>query len=275
MTSCPTIPTVENCNVWKYSDFDTWKDEILHLMSDLINQDLITAFLQSDLDEMSQEDFSWLNALVSMTTGKNVDIPTTLNHRLRGFYKSIRAYHGTRTDNIDSFYTNGLLTLNIDNVKIRAREIFLTDRFPELTQSHLESAFSAADFMVGARLGVVCFFLSRDECLDAAGSTAHYTKYGCEYLQAIAANIPTTDVPSNHYVQSLVEHGESAIVVCNVPISLIPEHSFSQLVKQSLYDVFTSYLNPREYNYKRGVGVLCIRNQLPAECIVGHEFLTT
>lgn len=127
--------------------------------------------------------------------------------------------------------------------------------------------------MVDTRLGIVCLFLSRDECLDTIGGTAHYTRYGCEYLQAIAINITSNIFSGGHYMQALEEYGRSAIIICDVPISLIAEYTFSCIVKESLYDIFTSLLDSRDYNYKRGAGVLYIRNELPPSCVVNHKFL--
>ncbi|MBI0275448.1 hypothetical protein I6H07_06315 [Hafnia alvei] len=133
MTTCTALSDSGQTNVWQYSDFHAWKDTILHLMGDVITPDVIDAFLQSNLDEMSPEDFSWLNTLVHTATGKIIDVPTILNQRLRDFYQSMRAYHGTKTNDIDSFYANGLLTLSLDDMKNRAIDIFLSGGYPELT----------------------------------------------------------------------------------------------------------------------------------------------
>ena len=253
-------------DVWYIGEFETWKDIFFNLISDVVNQDVLTAFQANRPENFSSENFEWLNTLARTTNGSFVDVPSLLERRVKERYRAIRAYHGTRTDNITSFYVHGLLVLNPDKVKASVRENFLCERFPEVTETALTEAFEYVDLWREPRENTVYFFTNHN--MHSGMCSNHYMSYGSEYMLSIICHLGRAFDSS--YQEVIQETGRSTIIVCDVPLVLIPPPTLTALVKESLYDIFSSLLGA-DYNYQRGYGNLYIIGSLPAENVISHH----
>ncbi|AYY80275.1 hypothetical protein [Proteus vulgaris] len=250
-------------NVWYFGKFDTWKDVILHLINDVVNQDVLTAFQTRTPENFSLENFEWLSTLVYRINGSTADIPKLLEERLYQYYRAIRAYHGTRTESISSFYVKGLLTLNPDEAKESVKNIFLSERFPEVTDTMLTEAFNYIDLNLTPRENTIYFFTNHK--MHFSERSKHYILFGSEYILSIICRLE--EITSKDYRTILQEIGYPTIISCDIPLKLIPPETLTNLIKQALYDVFSSLLGS-DYNYSRGFQNLYIKGNLPAKCIV-------
>ena len=131
--------------------------------------------------------FAWNQAeswtpLVQALDGKRVRFRGLLN-TLPTVYDGVLAYHGCRPLDVGLYYTNGLARSSSSSLDIRAREIFSSGAFPDLTKDKVEAAIAR----LGSRdNGRIFACLDRDHLIEQCG---HYLIYGSERLCAIAANL--------------------------------------------------------------------------------------
>ncbi|WP_269632521.1 hypothetical protein [Pelomonas sp. BJYL3] len=194
--------------------------------------------------------------------GHVLDSKALVAERLCQKYVAIRAVHGTRTIDINSFYENGLIPLDLNQQQKRAREIFLSGAFPELSEENLRTAI--ASFGDHQREGRVYFEANEDLLIDLAG---HYMLYGSEYLSGLAGHLGY----ARKYQRVLKQHGAPTLFVCDVPLSMLSPGTLLEFAGEALETLFQELLDGESFirNRYRGAG-FCIRQRLPPECIVGH-----
>lgn len=138
-------------------------------------------------------------------------------------YQGVRAYHACRPDDVRSYYTDGLRSSNSTAIDVKARAIFLSKKFPEITGAQLESAIAA----LGPRdEGRVFACLDRDHVLEHAG---HYLIYGSERMCAIAAALSDTEL--RDYRQILKRHGRPTLLHVSLDWERITESDLEALAR--------------------------------------------
>lgn len=127
-------------HVWNWPVLSSWRASVWELLGDIVNNDVRRAFVDSPPEYVVCDDFSWLDEIILAVRGKQLDSAGLLTKWLRRRYRALRAVHGTRTADLDSFYQNGLLPLVLQAIHEQARRIFLGAAFPELSTADLETA---------------------------------------------------------------------------------------------------------------------------------------
>lgn len=249
-------------DVWDYRAYSTWRAQIWALIEDFADLAVRTAFLHSPPKYVVGDDLSWLDDIIYTVHHKDVDSKSLLTQKLRTRYRALRAVHGTRTENVASFYRDGLTPLVPEHFHAQAREIFLCERYPELSENTLLAAIAS----VGANLRERrVFFEANEEMLIA--QAGHYMLYGSEYLTAIAAHLNG----NQDYRQVLKKRGQPTLFVCDVPLDLISEGTLQEFAGESLETVFQELLDGPDFvrDRWRGAG-FCIHETLAASNLVGH-----
>jgi hypothetical protein len=191
-----------------------------------------------------------------------IDSKEELADRLMTRYAALRAYHGTSATSLETFYTQGLRPLVIEEYHQRAREVFLTGRYLELSEHDLQRAIRE----VGAetREGRIYFDANEHLLTQRCG---HYFLYGSEYLVAIAAHLGER----RDYRRALKGLGRPTLLVCDVPMIQLRRGTVLALAGLALEGVFQELLDGDAYapSKWRGVG-FSISAPLGPTCLVGH-----
>lgn len=247
---------------WDFNSYETWRDEIWKLIDDFADDSVRKAFVAAPPDYVVGDNLSWLDEIVERVHGFPVDSKGELLDKLFERYDTLRAVHGTRTDDLTSFYVDGLQPLIPRTFKQQARDIFLGGAFPELSDADLERAIAVVG--VETREGHVYFDTNEGELVGYCG---HYMLYGSEYLTAIAANIGRC----RDYRQVLKERGKATLFVCDIPFSLISGDTILEFSGMALEYVFKELLDVEAFkpDPNRGGGFSITRCLSPAH-IVGH-----
>jgi len=95
------------------------------------------------------DDLSWLDNIIRSVRGLDVDSKELLAERLGDRYRAIRAFHGTRTADLESIYQRGLAPLDPKVVQEKARQMFVSDTFPEVTAERLQEAIERCGYEKG------------------------------------------------------------------------------------------------------------------------------
>ncbi len=249
-------------DVWDWQSYHTWNAEIWDLLTPVITDEVKTTFLASPPEYLVSDDLSWLDDIVFEVEDRSISIKTFLAGELRSRFRAFRAIHGTKAKSPQIFFETGLKPLNPEHVHARAREIFLSGNFPELSDAHLEAAIK--DVGVGTRAGRVWFEGNESLLVEHA---CHYMLYGSEYLTAIAANMKGT----RDYRRVLKEIDQPLVLICDVPLDLMSDHMLEEFSGTALEMVFQELLDGTDFRPERMRGAaFCIHEALPAECVIGY-----
>lgn len=249
-------------DVWDLHHYISWRNVIWELISDFVDEEVKAYFLKHPPKYVVSDELDWLDNIVLKVHDREIDSKVELAEMLRHRYDAMRAYHGTRTADIESFYTKGLIPLQPSYFNDQARKIFLSGDYPHLTEKHLEDAIKE----VGSDLreGRVFFEANESELLNRCG---HYILYGSEYLTGIAAHLGR--YPDCR--QALKKIGTPTVLICDVPLDLISEHSIRELSGMALEFIFQELLDGKKFRVDRTrASAFSIREPLPASCITGH-----
>lgn len=250
-------------DVWDYRAFTTWRSDIWELIGNFAHvENVRIAFMRNPPEYVVSDDLSWLDCIIHRTHGEYVDSKFLMTQGLRKRYKFLRAVHGTRAEDVEVFYRDGLVPLVPESFHNQAREIFLSGQYPELTEKSLQAAIAT----VGADLREKrVFFEANEEMLIK--QAGHYMLYGSEYLTAIAANLGDRI----DYRQILKKRGLPTLFVCDVPIDFIAERTLQEFSGAALQIVFQELLDGPDFQIDRWRGAgFYIQKPLPPGKLVGH-----
>lgn len=259
-SSRPTAPD----RTWDYRAYQTWRDEIWVLLAELVDHDVRSAFIADPPEYIVSDDLSWLDSIIRKVKFHDVDSKSFLVEKLHQRYDALRAVHGTRTADLARFYREGLRPLDPAAAHEQARQIFLGDDFPEL--SEMDLARSIGDVGTETREGRVYFEANEQMLIDFAG---HYMLYGSEYLVAIAARLKGRGM--RDYRQVLKTNGTPTLFICDVPLRLIEPQLISEFAGNALEMVFQELVDGSSFkpDRYRGAG-FWISEKLPPTHMVGH-----
>lgn len=163
--------------------------------------------------------------------------PRQLNLRA---YTHIRGYHACRPVDIAKYYTEGIVPFD-ENVMLQtAREIFCLPPDKILTNRTLPYRSR------------IFFCLFKQQLIKESG---HYLCYGSEYLAGVAARLDRYIAGPYHDI--LLRTGIPTILICDVPIELIPEPQIEGISSH--------------YSVDHTDWCFCLEHPLPPEYIAGHE----
>lgn len=184
-------------------------------------------------------------------------------------FDGVKVFHGCRPDNVESYYSHGLLPLDAEMGKRIAMSIFLSGRFPELSEQDIENAAERANG--GWRHEHLYVSLDDRFLIKRCG---HYLIYGSEYICAIAAGLQCIKGNGYDYQQHLRRNGRPTVFVCQLPIDRINLSDRKALVA-ALVDEISS-----DPSFKRKRSSLCdfsffLKSKLEPNHILEHRYPKT
>jgi len=123
---------------FKWKAFREWSVVLEHMFGRVLIPELEAKIRQNAPRIKHRDDREAFEEL----TGLSIDamITTERLNEFRRRYSHIRVYHACRPDNVSTYYEKGLFLRN-KNVQIeRFRSIFLSGKFPELTEKMLQQS---------------------------------------------------------------------------------------------------------------------------------------
>lgn len=247
-----------------WTDYLSWEREVRELLSDYVDEEVISCFRENPPKYVVCDNTSWLDRIVRKVKGINVDVKYELAWLLADCFEAIRAFHGCCPNETSSYYMQGIRRLNPQEYNKIAKEHFLSGKFPKLQESDVLAAIE--DMKSDNREGLVFFEAHEKMLLQYCG---HYMLYGSEYLLGIAAALSRRD--GSDYRRTLKEKGTPTVFVCDVPFKLIGFDTVLELSGCLIEVLFEKFLDS---DYKHPQPGNCfgfpIRYDLPPEFIVGH-----
>lgn len=232
-------------------------------MADILTPEVVAEFKREPPEYIVSDDLTWLDDIVERITGDVILTDEVFASRLSDHYYALRAYHGTRLVDKDSFYKYGIYPLEPEEFEEKAFKIFSRTLFPELSVDAVQVAIKKVGRQY--REGRVYFEANERHLVEFC---AHYMLYGSEYLCAIVAHIPG----SRDYRQELKKFGTPAIFECDIPLVIVDHRLLKELAGSALARMFSNLQDPAfdHSNAWNGAGLYICQHLLP-ECIVGHK----
>lgn len=131
-------------------------------------------------------------------------------NELRQRYSHIRLYHGCRPEDISSYYDRGLCLREGDSQVERFRSIFLSGKYPELTEQTLQESISRLCPYPGDD-EELCLAIDDRWVLEHCGN---FLIYGSEHLMNLVVNLPRDSEP---YLSVLRKIGKPTVFEINLP----------------------------------------------------------
>ena len=251
-------------STFTWTDYLSWEKEIRELLSGYVDEEVVAYFRVHPPEFIVSDNTSWLDKIVRIVKGVDVDVKYELSWLLTSYYEAFRAFHGCCPLDISTYYKKGIVRLNSSEYNQIAREHFLSGNFPEILESDLMAAIE--DMKTDNREGLVFFEAHEKMLLQHCG---HYMLYGSEYLVGIAATLSRRD--RLDYRRTLKRRGTPTVFVCDVPFKLIGFDTILELSGSVIEVLFEKILDP---SYKHPQSGNCfgfpIHYDLPPESIVGH-----
>jgi len=246
---------------WKRST--VWRKHIVALMDDMIHPAVLAAVRKAGADCIVSDDSSWLDRAIR-ATGKvpREDAFLVLAKRLSTYYTHIRVYHACRTTDTQSYYLRGLRALRREELRHMAVRIFVTPRFPEISEGMIDEAI--ADMWLDKRDEHVFVGLDDRHLIQCCG---HYLIQGSECLMGVAARLkPMT---GKDYTPVLRNLGRPTMFMCELPFSLITEDEARQLSGIIIERLFEEILL-QEPLKRRLSFTIASRNDISPACLKRH-----
>lgn len=136
-------------------------------------------------------------------------------------YKGLRGFHGCRPRDVESYYRYGIQPANHRELDTQARQIFLTDEFPEVSAETIDNAIVRIGSSDEHRVHAI---LDDRVLLNRAG---HYLIYGSERVCAIAARLGPGELPD--YRQALKRYGRPTVFEVAIPWEVPTEGELQHL----------------------------------------------
>ncbi len=228
-------------SVLDFKDYDSWMPNLNPIIDKYDINPLVDKFKESthclefyNIEELLGEEI--LNELQSFLLNE---------------YKFIVFYHATATNNIESFYNNGFLVMNIERQNKFLRDIFNQNDFPEITDEKFDNICKKVkdeilgESGIGLRKNKIFFCLDDQHLIDNE-SANHYLVYGSEYNLIFAQHLSTN---WRDYPEYLEEKLKSTLFKCKIPTKLILEEDLKSCFDAIIVRYFENIIYPDDFKY--------------------------
>lgn len=209
--------------IWR--DPADWNDAFKKLLKDCLPKKIKKA-IERNPEEYFYYDTEWSEELdIQCQNGNELPGCHELIEGFERMYPRIRMFHACRTDDISSYLKNGLQIFDPKELYKRAQNIFISGRFPNITEDHINTAAKAIANQ--GRENKIC--LSLDD-INLKESTPDYFIYGSESLRIIASRLQ--NMTGENCMEFLRNVGIPTIFVCDIPVYLIKKQTLFHLVTE-------------------------------------------
>jgi len=228
-------------NILDFKNYTSWMPRFYNIVDKYNIQPLIDEFKESK----QCLDFYDIKELIGE------EIITELQSFLLNEYQSIVFYHATATNNIDTYYNNGLLLMDTERQNKFIRNIFNEKEFPELTDEKFNYFCKKIKNEVFKETGLKIRKNKIYLCLDDSHlieneSANHYLVYGSEYNLIFSQHLSTNP---RDYPKYLEKKLKSTLFKCKVPVNLILKDDLTSCFNSIIVRYFENIIYPDEANH--------------------------
>ena len=249
--------------VWQ--DQSSWHEEMLQILSDIIDDKVIDAFYLAQPKYIVSDDLSWIEDIIFDANGNDINLKLELFLRIQKHYSQLRAFHSSSPIEIDSYYRTGLQRLDI-NARSQLAKNILMNAYDDISEEDITKAINITEYET--RINKVFFEANEKFLIEHCG---HYLHYGSEYQVAIAASLMGIRKSGIDYRQAFRCIGQPTVFICDVPLKYIQMETLIEL-SGSIIEAIFSKLQNNQYVHPRAGDAFgfSIDRDLEPEYIVSH-----
>lgn len=213
---------------FEWAKSDQWVPHAFNSLKQVTSLHAIQQVTADPPDYFNTEDFEWV------TDYQRVDEERSATHiredyigRFSEGFLSLLLFHGCRPEDLGHYFNHGIVPLDTDQFVQQARTLFLSGRYPELSEAHFEQALAEID--VHGRQGRLYLAVDR-KGLESYGP--HYILYGSEFLQAIASGLGRLTM--RDYRKELSREGIPTVIECEIPVDYLSRNTLGHLACAAL-----------------------------------------
>jgi hypothetical protein len=222
--------------IWRASS--DWKPTILDLLEEIFTPDVLSELKLNPPDYFDWSDREWLQtALKAVGSNTTPEIFDTVVEEFISRYTHIRAFHACRPISVNTYYRNGLLPLNMEELRKLAESYFLSAESPPPHRHCLDRVMQ--ELTNEGRKGLLYLLLDDWQFIRAS----HYLTYGSEALQGIA--IALSRVTGKDWREILKEKGVPTVFVCDLPLYFIDSSTLHRTASQFVISTLCDLLQPK------------------------------
>ncbi len=207
--------------IFEWNKVVHWKRQFLEDNVDVLGEEFFRSYIAAGRPRIYRDTLSKLAPQIVGSIDEALDL---MYSRLYRRFAKVRAYHGCAPANPETYYSKGILPLDIDAIHADVRQEFLNGSYPELSSEIVEKAieierpFASSDSV----------YLSLDSrtLIEDCG---HYIRYGSEHRVGIAANLMRL-TGARDYRLAFRDKGTPTIFVCDIPAAVIEEDAKRELL---------------------------------------------
>lgn len=196
------------------------------------------------------DDQSWL---------PDAGVQPAFTEAFTNYYKGIRAFHGCRPLNVETYIQDGLFGHDSERLK---REFL--QRFPSVPEAVVREAAKELDLARQSEIQKTWFVLTEKELIERFGS---YVVHGSEYLAVLARNV-CLHMRDIDYFEALQKNGYPTIIEVELPTQYLPAPQVEAIAKEVL-SAWGAKITRRSTS-PPAVPSVSIRQPLEPRYIAGH-----
>ena len=194
---------------WKKRE--SWEHLVISALSESVGKDYARIICENAEGIRYRDDDEEICNLFANRLNKD-DIINSVIRKLKESITTVQAYHACRAKDVDSYYKNGLVPLNLQDTRKLFFEIFCK---PSGTFSKEEAETAILAVPTETITNVTHVLLDDRFFVKRCG---HYLIYGSEYLNCLSVYLPGG---GEHTRDVLKKFGKATVFTCRVPFSWI------------------------------------------------------
>ncbi len=237
--------------IWK--EPNTWVPTVTAWLAPDFRADALRRLRPGKVREICWDDHDWLAVLGRCVKGSVECLTDSLADALLG--SVVRTYHGCRTDDAGSYFRDGLLVHNRDQLKARAAAII--DAHPEL--HYMKDRLDRAIAELGNEIdhGKAYVVVSDEALLD---DSAHYLIHGSEWIMSLFHE------DGRSILRSI---GAPTLIEIDLPLAVTHSSDRRAFAEDMLQEWTRLACNGQEWIAPINHTFFLVRD-VPPECVVGH-----
>ena len=200
--------------IFEWDKVTNWKRLFLEDITDILGEEFFSKYISAGRPQIYEDVLTKLAPYITWPIDEALDLMYSRFYRR---FAKVRAYHGCAPANPETYYSKGIIPLDIGAIHAEVREEFLNGSYPELSSVLVERAIENA--RPGASPDSVYLALDSRTFIEDCG---HYIRYGSEYRVGIAANLVQL-TSGRDYRLAFRDKGMPTIFVCDIPAAVIEE----------------------------------------------------
>lgn len=244
-------------NVWDFYNYESWINNFWETFQNILPK--------YSLDQLNESDIPFKDFLEEIFIQPE-DFYNLLSKKLP--YSNIRLAHATKTDDVNNFYSIGLIPLNHKNMENLFRKIFLNnDFFPEVTPIKIQQAIYEARRNLSVRENRI-YFSIYENAINY--NSCDFLTYGSEYLSVLTTYLSNCKHDKYKNYLKTIPNTQAVIFICDIQLPLI--NNYFEIYDLACNMAISRFLRNETLSQNERNFAVWSKFLIPPSQIIGHYY---